>query len=272
MTDVLVTGGFGRVGTSVREYCSEDYDLTLLDKDGPSDTTYIDADITDGEAVAKAMVDHDAVVHLAGTPDVNADWDAVISNNIIGIYNCLHAACEAAIDTFVFASSNHVVGMYETEHAPALYDPEYDLSVNHNTTVRPDSLYATSKVFGEALGRYFIERRDYPKQFYALRIASLRSPTYDHPYGDAERGVDEGEWERDSDAYNRAVRRMRATWLSRQDMAQLTACCLEDDSVDFDVFYGVSDNKCRWFDIDHARSVLDYRPQDSADDYDAPPS
>ena len=44
-------------------------------------------------------------------------------------------------------------------------------------------------------------------------------------------------------------------------------CCLEDDCVSFDVFYGISDNKDSWFDIEHARKRLGYDPSDSADEY-----
>ncbi|MFC7193682.1 hypothetical protein ACFQL4_01950 [Halosimplex aquaticum] len=61
-------------------------------------------------------------------------------------------------------------------------------------------------------------------------------------------------------------------WHSRRDCAQLIERCLDDDSVSFDVFYGVSDNRNRWFDIDHAREVLGYEPEDSADEWDEPPN
>jgi len=101
--------------------------------------------------------------------------------------------------------------MYEKEHAPELYSIDYDLLLDHRTPVRPDSYYGSSKVFTEALGRYYVENYEYPKQVYALRIGSVRSPEYNHPYGDAERGVESGEWERDSEAYDESVRRMKAT-------------------------------------------------------------
>ena len=64
---------------------------------------------------------------------------------------------------------------------------------------------------------------------------------------------------------------MHATWQSRRDIANLVDCCLRDDTVAFDVFYGVSDNAASWFDIDHARQVVGYDPRDSADEWEAPP-
>jgi hypothetical protein len=56
-------------------------------------------------------------------------------------------------------------------------------------------------------------------------------------------------------------------WHSRRDLAHLVDCCLRDESVTADVFYGVSDNPTRWFDIEHARDVLGYDPQDDASDW-----
>jgi nucleoside-diphosphate-sugar epimerase len=161
--------------------------------------------------------------------------------------------------------------MYESEHSPEIYKPDYPLTVNHETMVRPDSYYATSKVFTEALGRYYVENFDYPSQVYALRIGSVRDSVYDHPYGDAERGVEAGQWDRESPEYNESVRRMKATWHSRRDVAQLIERCLDDKHVEFNIFYGVSDNERRWFDIEHARTVLGYEPQDSSDEWDRPP-
>jgi hypothetical protein len=34
----------------------------------------------------------------------------------------------------------------------------------------------------------------------------------------------------------------------------------------YDVFYATSDNEYKWVDIDHAREVLGYDPQDSAEE------
>jgi hypothetical protein len=51
----------------------------------------------------------------------------------------------------------------------------------------------------------------------------------------------------------------------------MTDRCLQVDGPSFDIFYGVSDNDRRWFDIDHAREVLGYDPQDDGEEWDAPP-
>jgi hypothetical protein len=41
--------------------------------------------------------------------------------------------------------------------------------------------------------------------------------------------------------------------------------------VDFDVFWGVSDNDGRWVDLEHGREVLGYDPQDNGADWNSPP-
>jgi nucleoside-diphosphate-sugar epimerase len=267
----LITGAFGRVGTALTDNQSGQFEYTYFDRDEHPSIESIAGDVSDERALQRAVENSDNVVHLAAVSDVDADWEPILESNIIGTYNCLEACRKHQIHAVVLASSNHVVGRYEEEHAPELYSKGYDLLLDHETTVRPDSYYGTSKVFTEALGRYYVESYEYPKQVYALRIGSVRSPEYDHPYGDAERGVESDDWKRGSDAYERSVRRMKATWHSRRDVASIIECCLADELVEFDIFYGVSENERRWLDIDHAKDVLGYQPQDRAEEWDRPP-
>jgi hypothetical protein len=64
---------------------------------------------------------------------------------------------------------------------------------------------------------------------------------------------------------------MKASWTSQCDFAKMLECCLEDESVTYDVFYAVSGNETRWFDIEHAKAVLGYEPEDDASEWDGPP-
>ena len=277
--NILVTGPYGRVGTAIIDHLHErdDYEFTYLnrsDRDpahpyGGFETVV--ADITNFDEIRPAFDNQDAVIHLAGYPEVDGDWSEILQNNIIGMYNAVQAAKEAGVETFIFGSTNHVVGMYEVNNAPELYEIDYDLTVDHRSPRRPDSYYGTSKSFGEDLGRYYVENYNAPTRFYTLRICSVRHETYDHPYGDAEHGVDQGKWEHDSAAYNEMVARMKAMWQSRRDLAHMVECCLQDQTVEFDVFYGVSNNDRRWFDIEHAHDVLGYTPRDNGESWDRPP-
>ena len=278
--NVLVTGPYGRCGTALVDHLHDDpaYEFTYLNRsDRPADDPYGGydthvADVADYEAVRSAFDGQDAVVHLAAYPYTDGSWRDVLEPNVVGTYNVLEAARDAEVESVVFGSTNHVMGIYEEEFAPDLYDPGHDLLLDHTDPVRPDSYYGASKSFGEDLGRYYVEDCEYPRRFYALRICSVRMPEYDHPYGDAERRVHEGEFERDSEDYDRAVARMKGMWHSRRDFAHQVECCLRDDTVTFGIVNGVSDNDRRWFSVQHARETIGYDPQDNGERWDDPPS
>ncbi|MCU4802705.1 NAD(P)-dependent oxidoreductase [Halobacteria archaeon HArc-gm2] len=277
--DVLVTGAYGRCGTALIDHLHDDdaYDFTYYNRsDRPDDHPYggydtVVGDVADEEKLRAASEGRDAMVHMAAFPQPEGDWSDVFEPNVVGTYNALEAARREEIETVVFLSSNHVVGNYEREFAPELYHGEYDFVLDHTDPVRPDSFYGATKSFGEDLGRYYVEAYDYPKRFYALRTGTVNMPAYDHPYGNAESGVDDGEWERDSEAYEREVARMKCTWQSRRDFAHQVECCLADDGVEYGIFFGVSDNQNRWFDLEHARAAIGYDPQDAGHEWDGPP-
>ncbi|MCU4975322.1 NAD(P)-dependent oxidoreductase [Halobacteria archaeon AArc-m2/3/4] len=278
--NVLVTGTYGRCGTAIIDHLHdrEEYDFSYLNRsDRPDDHPYggydtVVANVTDYDAIRPAFDGQDAVVHLAAYPYTEGSWDDVHDPNIEGMHNALEAAREAEVETFVFGSTNHVMGMYELENEPDIYEPGHGIALDHTDPVRPDSYYGTTKAFGEDLGRQYVENHEYPKRFYALRICTVNSAEYDHPYGDAEAGVDDGEFERDSEEYERKVARMKGMWQSRRDFAHLIDCCLEDDTVEFGIFSGVSDNDRRWYSLEHARAVLGYAPQDNGEEWDEPPA
>jgi NAD+ dependent glucose-6-phosphate dehydrogenase len=278
---VLLTGAFGGVGTTLREHLGDEYEFTFLDREapdpvagddapGPAEEDTVVANVADYDAIRPAFEGQDAVVHLAGIPG-EAPWPEILESNVVGTYNVLEAAREAGVESVVFASSNSVVGMHEAEHSPELYERGYPLVLDDEAAVRPSSRYGTSKAFGEHLGRYYVECRDAPERFYALRIGSHRVDPYDHPYGDGERGVDAGEYERDSREYARQVARLKTTWHSQRDLAHMVDCCLRDRSVEFGVFYGVSDNRDRWMEIESARARIGYDPVDDGATWDGPP-
>lgn len=274
--NVLITGANGTIGTAITGTLKERtaYSFTGLDiEDRPDRETFV-ASVTEYDAIRPAFDDIDAVVHLAVYPPgfVDENWGRILAVNVEGTRNVLRAAADAGVESVIFGSTNHVVGMYEREHAPEIYQPGFDLTVDHTSPVRPDSTYGVSKLFGEHDGRYFVETHEYPKRFYAIRIASVRPPAYDHPYGDAERGVNEGRWERESREYDQQVVRLKATWFSRRDCAGMIENALQDNDVEFGVFYGVSDNDSRWFDIDNARDVLGYDPKDNGEEWSEPPT
>jgi nucleoside-diphosphate-sugar epimerase len=155
----------------------------------------------------------------------------------------------------VFASSNHVIGMYEREAAPEIYDADDRREYDEGVEPRPDSLYGVSKGFGELIGRYYADR--FGLHVICLRIGSVvDQPDADVMHDLARPTDDPAELER--------RRRTGAIWLSHRDCAELVARAIDADAVRWAVVYGVSDNARRFWDLASARELLGYRPQDGA--------
>jgi nucleoside-diphosphate-sugar epimerase len=249
---ILVTGAEGTIGTAVREHLGGRYELTSLTLTPQEFPSHV-ADIADLDAILPAFENVDAVVHLAASASLETPWDDVLHNNIVGTYNVFEAARQAGVSRVVFASSNHTVGMYEMDGAPDIYDTDDGRSYDHTAEIRPDSLYGVSKAYGEALGRMYMER--YGLRVFCLRIGAVRAN--DDPTAPTANPLI------DLDAEGKR-NRLRAVWLSRRDCAELIAACLEVEDVSWAVVYGVSGNARRFWDLDHARELLGWEPQDSA--------
>lgn len=251
---VLVTGAEGVIGTVLRERLGGTYDLRCLTRAHAAFPSHA-ADIADLDAIRPAFDGIDAVVHLAGTPHVSSSWEEVLHSNIVGTRNVLQAAREAGVGRVVLASSNHAVGTYEIEGAPAIYALDDPRVVDERAEVRPDSDYGVSKVFMEAMGRMYADR--FGMRVVCLRIGSVLPD--DDPNGPAILATAGWmPWLTDDD--RRA--RLRATWLSQRDCAELVRCALEAD-VRFAIAYGVSDNPRRFWSLEGARA-LGFAPQDRA--------
>lgn len=253
---VLVTGAEGVIGTVVREFLDDRFRLRLLTRTPRSFPSHV-ADIADFDAIRPAFDGVEAVVHLAASPAVETPWAEVLPNNLVGTYHVFEAARQAGVRRVVFASSNHVVGMEEIEGAPAIYDLDHPRLVDERADLRPDSLYGVSKAFGEALGRMYHDL--HAMDVICLRIGTVRAD--DDPTSLATLASIPAPLVHLT-AEERA-RRMRATWLSRRDCAELIARALEAP-VGWAIVYGVSDNPRRFWSLEAARDLLGFWPRDSA--------
>ena len=54
-----------------------------------------------------------AVIHLAAAAGLSAEWEDVLSSNIVGTRNVFEAARLTGVKAVVFASSGHVLGLAE---------------------------------------------------------------------------------------------------------------------------------------------------------------
>lgn len=267
---VLITGACGICGTALRSLPGE---KVFFDRGEPVEALagepFVRGDLADLDAVVEAMRGCDAVVHAAASSRTWHNWELVLRNNIQGVRNVMEAARIVGADPVILLSSNHVVGMYELENAPQIYEIGHPVVIDHTARVRPDSYYGISKAIGEDLARVCSENGG--PRCYAIRLGAVRSAADDHPYAYAEEGVRQGKWERSSREYQLQEKRLKALWLSRRDFVQLVTNALNYEGPSFDVFYGVSDNPRRWLDIERARDLLGYRPQDNAEAWTGPP-
>ena len=244
---VLVTGMAGQIGGIIRRLLADRYALTGIDRAPADDAPTLVADIADLDAIRPAFEGIDAVVHLGADPSPRASWESVLRNNIIGTRNVYEAARRAGVKRIVFASSNHVVGNYPLRQDPykAIYDgrlgevrrPFLPLTAD---LIRPDSYYGVSKSFGESLGSYFHE--EYGISVICLRIGWVMTP--------------------DDPAFSPAA---LSLWLSHRDAAQLIRRSIDAPaSVGFAILNGESDNLLSIWDIEPAKQLLGYQPQDAA--------
>jgi len=228
---VLITGAAGGIGRCLHRALAGRYPrLRLADRLA---VTAIDAcdetlvgDLSDPAIAAEAVRDIDCVVHLAGVPK-EGPWSAILPDNIVATVELFEAARAAGVRRLVFASSNHAIGYHDAARPLGIVEPP-----------RPDSRYGVSKVFGEALGRMYVDK-------YALTVACLRIGSFR---------------ERPEDA------RQLSTWIGHRDMAELARCAIEAPDYGFAIVYGVSANtRARWSSPDAVR--IGYLPAQNAEDW-----
>jgi threonine 3-dehydrogenase len=110
------------------------------------------------------------IFHLGAmlTALADADPPAAYHANVAGTFHVLEAARLFEVKQVLFASS---IGSY----GPDVQDE----IVDDHTIQRPVSMYGTSKLFGESLGRYYRER--YGLDFRCLRYPGVLGPGFRTP-------------------------------------------------------------------------------------------
>jgi nucleoside-diphosphate-sugar epimerase len=206
--------------------------------------------MTKPKQVQRACEGQDVVIDLAARAAVRTPWPDVYENNIPATLNALEAAKVAGCKRLIFASSNHVVGMYERDEPYASIvagrydglDPERIPLITADSPVRPDSFYGLGKALGEDAGRYYAE--EFGLSVFCLRIGSVTRPGTPTDV------------------------RCFATLLTHDDLERLVRACLEAPAeTTYGVFYGVSANTWRFWDVDGARELVGYEPRDNAESW-----
>jgi nucleoside-diphosphate-sugar epimerase len=173
-----------------------------------------------------------------------------VEKDIEGRVNVLEAARAHGVRRYVFASSNHVTGMYELDQPYASIvagaydglDPTEIPLIAPDAPIRADSPYGVGKGFAEIASRHYAER--YDMSCLCLRIGTVLRD--DRPH--------------------RA--RHYATLLTHADLARLVDCALRAPlELRHGIYYGVSANRWRFWDIANARDELGFEPHDDAESF-----
>jgi len=244
---VLITGAGGLVGTVLRNGLAGRYDVRGLDRRWVRDAAVKRADVRRPRTLARLFEGVDAVVDLATIASLRQSWKEAL-RDCRGRINVLEAARAAGVGRYVFASSNHVTGLYELDHPYADIvagsytdlDPTATPLIGPNSTLRPDSPYAVGKLFGEGASKYHSDL--FGLSCICLRIGSVnRSDRPNEP-------------------------RDYATLLTHRDLVHLVDCALRAPlDLRYGVYYGVSANRWRFWDISNAAKEIGFEPQDDAE-------
>jgi nucleoside-diphosphate-sugar epimerase len=167
---VLVTGADGTLGRpTVEALVDRGIAVTGLSRtwSGPTRADrVVTGDAADEDLVRTALVDVDAVVHLAATPHPSLDTPrAVFVGNTSATFTVLASAGEAGVRRAVIASSINAFGVPMNRHEilPAYYPLDEDSPIAH------DDPYSLSKWVDEHIGAYASSRFD-------MTVVALRFP------------------------------------------------------------------------------------------------
>jgi NAD+ dependent glucose-6-phosphate dehydrogenase len=258
---VLVTGAYGLVGNVIYRRLTQSpqhYDVYALARrrhpsarlpreeaqDIPDDHLSV-VDLSDARAVQKAVDGMDVVVHMAADPNADASWESILANNITGSYHVFEACRLASVKRLIYASSMMVfIGYVLEEPYKSLFDehtqrlkPADIPRLTDTSPTRPLHFYETSKVWGEGMAHMYA--RNYDMSCLVLRIGMVEAEEPPALPGAA------------------------FAWCSQRDIAQLAELCVNaPESLRFAIFHGLSDNDYNLADIQPARDLLGYQPQD----------
>ena len=179
---LLITGGYGFIGTNLILKLKNNYQLRILDNlshgylnyldKSDSDIDFIKGDITNPADINKSLRDIDIVLHLAASgsvidsvknPEIN------FQNNVIGTFNLLNEMRKLNIKKLIFASTGGAL----IGNAP--------LPVDEESLPSPISPYGSSKLCAEAYFSSFAS--SYFMDITALRFANIIGPFSYHKKG-----------------------------------------------------------------------------------------
>lgn len=244
---IVITGLSGSIGNIIYAGLNAKWEISGVDINLSPELPVIAGDISNYRSIENAFDDAYAVIHLAANAHAGAEWEKIVGPNIIGTQNVFRASYESGVRKIIFASSNHVMGLYEKDEPyRSIISGRYENlkpaeipQIDHTAPVRPDGYYGASKVFGEALGRYYSEK--YDMQVFCIRLGSVSRNN--RPFDI----------------------RQYATLFTHSDLITLIDKCLENHTLRYSIFYGVSNNTWKFWDTGYIKECLGWAPVENAE-------
>lgn len=237
---ILITGSQGLIGRILTESLSHAFDVYGLDIVGRQTKRNYRGDISNYKALDHVFTqigNIEYLIHLAADARPKADWKSVLKNNIIGTRNVYECARRHGVKKIIFASSTFVTWAYRGI-SPRQDKKQHLSTISAQDPIRPDTDYGTSKAFGEAVARQYFEC--YGIASICLRIGAVSKD--------------------DGPSHNEEL---ATIWLSHRDLIQLVKRSILSN-VGFGIYYGVSNNTGRFYDISNVEKAIGYKPQDDA--------
>ena len=190
---VLITGACGFIGRNLIKELEQLHQLRLLDQTRPEEATvfapsaptgraldplkidwpFVQAEITDADAMYAACQGMDAVIHLAGEPrglpEIGVETFRI---NALGTFVAINAAHQAGVRRFMCASSINAFGTiyWRLSGKPVSYDW---MPIDETFPAVPEDPYSLSKLVNEETCAAF--HRAYGMTTAAFRFAGVWS-------------------------------------------------------------------------------------------------
>ncbi len=258
---VVLTGASGYVAGRMLSALRERYDLTLLDvkttdREGEEveGVQVVDLENPDRDAYRAHFQGADAVVHSGFKGTVNWQhtdyWKE--SDNVRMCYNVYQTCVEEGVKRIVVMSSNHACDFYER----LIWSDRLDFATTDMLPLS-DNFYGWAKSSYEHLAFVFAtgNATDGKRlESVHIRIGAPRDT------------IMEGQSADDL----KQLRRELGAYLSARDLSQLVIKSIEAENIEdengvpFQVFFGISGNTHRFWNIDNARRVVGYAPEDDS--------
>jgi len=247
---VLVTGSAGRLGrAAVRALVERGHFVLGFDRVPtprlPVEQYHVGT-FEEVEKLRQFVASVDCVIHLAATPDdvkfprgpAPDDGDNFLSelvpNNVIGPYRVMEAIRKAGVKRVVLASTGQVIDGYLREG---------NVPVIASLPPKPRYLYASTKVFLEALGQVYARQ-------HGLEVLAVRLGWCPRDHGQIEE-IQQSPIGQD-------------VFLSPGDAGRFFIGCVEADKLpEYAVVFAASlPTHTLRYDLGPARRLVDYHPQD----------